>query len=253
MQVIIHGRAALSAIPTVLHLEGALAGHGLAVLPRNSVGLRSYERDKEIFSEGDPADFLFEIVSGAVRTYKLLNDGRRLIDAFHLPGDIFGIEAGSEYRFSAEAIKDVTVRAIRRRSLDTLARSEPELPSRLVSAMARALQRAQDHMMLLGRKSAREKIASFLLGLADRINETKVLDLPMMRTDIADHLGLTIETVSRTLTQFEREKLIELPATRRVIVLRNLAALRQLDAGDSDTQRRIRHCCKREPLGLPIH
>ncbi len=239
MQVFGYGQPAQLPIATVTHLNSRFPGRDIPVGPLEPGSLRTFERDQEIFSEGDPAEFLFEVVSGAVRTYKLLSDGRRQIDAFHMPGDIFGIEAGGEHRFSAEALKEATVRAIRRRSLDALARSEPELPSRLVAAMARALERAQDHMLLLGRKSAREKIASFLLGLAHRIQGAKTLELPMSRIDIADHLGLTIETVSRTLTQFQREKLIELPSNRRVIVLRNVAALRQLDAGDSETPIRL--------------
>jgi CRP/FNR family nitrogen fixation transcriptional regulator len=105
-------------------------------------------------------------------------------------------------------------------------------------------------MLLLGRKTAREKIASFLLSFADRITGSKTLELPMSRTDIADHLGLTIETVSRTLTQFEREKLIELPSTRRVIALRNVSALRQLDAGGSEGPLSPR---KSRPLSLAAH
>ena len=232
MQIFSHGQSAQLPVAKVFHLADHAAGRS-ACASKDAGGLRSFEHDQEIFGEGDPADFLFEVLSGAVRTFKLLSDGRRLIDAFHVSGDIFGIEAGCEYRFSAEAIKATTVRAIRRRNLDTLARSEPETCSRLVSAMARSLERAQDHMLLLGRKTAREKIASFLLSFADRITGSKTLELPMSRTDIADHLGLTIETVSRTLTQFEREKLIELPSTRRVIALRNITALRQLDAGGS--------------------
>ena len=239
MQVISHGQAAELPVANVFHLSDRLAGRDVSITPKDAGALRCFERDEEIFGEGDPADFLFEVVSGAVRTYKLLSDGRRQIDAFHIPGDIFGIESGCEYRFSAEAIQEVTVRTIRRRSLDTLVRSDSDLPSRLVAAMARSLERAQDHMLLLGRKSAREKIASFLLGLADRINGEKTLELPMSRADMADHLGLTIETVSRTVTQLQREKLIDLPSSRRVIILRNVAALRQLDAGDSETPARL--------------
>jgi CRP/FNR family transcriptional regulator, nitrogen fixation regulation protein len=246
-----HGQSAQLPVAKVIHLADRAAGRS-AGASKNAGGPRSFEQDQEIFGEGDPADFLFEVLSGAVRTFKVLSDGRRLIDAFHVPGDIFGIEAGCEYRFSAEAIKATTVRAIRRRNLDTLARSEPETSSRLVSAMAQSLERAQDHMLLLGRKTAREKIASFLLSFADRITGSKTLELPMSRTDIADHLGLTIETVSRTLTQFEREKLIELPSTRRVIALHNLTALRQLDAGDAEGPARLspREC---RPLRLAVH
>jgi CRP/FNR family nitrogen fixation transcriptional regulator len=109
--------------------------------------------------------------------------------------------------------------------------SDGELAQQLVAAMMRSLGRAQDHMMLLGRKTALEKIASFLLDMASRVAKTEgQIDLPMTRMDIADHLGLTIETVSRTLTQLERDRVIELPAARRTIVLRDKAALRRLDS-----------------------
>lgn len=191
---------------------------------------RACAKDEEIFAEGDRAGFFYKVVSGAVRTSKLLSDGRRQIDAFHLPGDIFGLEAGEEHRFSAEALGDATVIAYRRCSLDTLASSDADFARQVVAAMMRSLQRAQDHMLLLGRKSAVEKIATFLLDLAERSPCAGAIQLPMSRTDIADHLGLTIETVSRCLTQLERQGVIELPAHRRSIVLKNKATLRRLDS-----------------------
>ncbi|MCB5175744.1 MULTISPECIES: helix-turn-helix domain-containing protein [Microvirga] len=192
--------------------------------------IRSYTKDDEIFSEGDRAAYFYKVVSGVVRTSKLLSDGRRQIDAFHLAGDIFGIETGDEYRFSAEAVGDAVVMAYRRCSLETLAASDSQFAQQFVKGMMRSLERAQDHMLLLGRKTALEKIASFLLDMADRASDSEgAIDLPMSRADIADHLGLTIETVSRSLTQLEREAVIKLPATRR-IVLNNKAALRRLNA-----------------------
>jgi len=191
---------------------------------------RVLAKDEQIFAEGDRAAFFYKVVSGAVRTSKLLSDGRRQIDAFHLPGDIFGIESGEEHRFTAEALGTAIVVIYRRCSLETLATSDADFSRQIVAAMMRSLERAQDHMLLLGRKSAMEKIATFLLDMADRVAEDDHMDLPMSRTDIADHLGLTIETVSRSLTQLERQGIIELPAHRRTIMLRNKAALRHLDA-----------------------
>jgi CRP/FNR family nitrogen fixation transcriptional regulator len=187
-------------------------------------------RDEEIFAEGDRAAFFYKVVSGTVRTSKLLSDGRRQIDAFHLPGDMFGIESGEEHRFTAEAVCNATVIAYRRCSLDTLASTDGVFARQVVAAMMRSLERAQDHMLLLGRKSALEKVAAFLLDMTDRVSEDDHIDLPMSRTDIADHLGLTIETVSRSLTQLERQGVIELPAHRRTIVLRDKTALEQLNA-----------------------
>jgi CRP/FNR family nitrogen fixation transcriptional regulator len=191
---------------------------------------RIVAKDEQIFTEGDRAAYFYKVVSGAVRTSKLLSDGRRQIDAFHLPGDIFGIESGDEHRFTAEALGPATVIMYRRCSLETLASSDGAFAHQIVAAMMRSLERAQDHMLLLGRKSAMEKIATFLLDMAERFAEDDHVDLPMSRTDIADHLGLTIETVSRSLTQLERQGVIELPAHRRTIMLRNKAALRHLDA-----------------------
>ena len=196
--------------------------------------IRNFERDQQIFGEGDAAAYFYKVTSGTVRTYKLLVDGRRQIDAFHLPDDVFGIEAGGEHRFAAEAIQDVKLRAFRRRDFGEMIASDPAAINGLMLAMAKALERAQEHMLLLGRKCAREKIATFLLGISDRIANTKTIELPMSRTDIADHLGLTVETVSRMLTQLQREHVIAMPRGRRVIVLRDASALRQIEAGDSD-------------------
>lgn len=228
-------------------MQTALASTGLPIAP-NAAFLRGIPtartnaeapalgstrvvaKDEQIFAEGDRAAYFYKVVSGAVRTAKLLSDGRRQIDAFHLPGDIFGIESGEEHRFSAEALGPAIIIMYRRCSLDILASSATAFAHQIVAAMMRSLGRAQDHMLLLGRKNAMEKIATFLLDMADRVAEDDHVDLPMSRTDIADHLGLTIETVSRSLTQLERQGIIELPAHRRTIVLRNKAALRHLDA-----------------------
>lgn len=195
-----------------------------------SVGaVQSFAKDEEIFAEGDRAAFVYKVLSGVVRTSKLLSDGRRQIDAFHLAGDIFGIEAGEEYRFSAESVGDCIVIAYRRSHLASMSGSDAQLAQDMTMGMMRSLVRAQNHMMLLGRKSALEKIATFLLDLAERTAEDGALDLPMSRTDIADHLGLTIETVSRSFTQLERQGIIELPSARHV-VLSNRAALERLNA-----------------------
>ena len=191
---------------------------------------RTVAKDEEIFAEGDRAAYFYKVVSGAVRTFKLLSDGRRQIDAFHLPGDIFGMEAGDEHRFSAEALGGATIVAYRRCSLEALASRDQAFANQVIASMMRSLERAQDHMLLLGRKHALEKIATFLLVLSERLTEDGHVDLPMSRIDIADHLGLTIETVSRSLTQLERQGVIELPAHRRCIVLRDRAALQRLEA-----------------------
>ncbi len=191
---------------------------------------RSLVKGEELFAEGDGSDFFYKVGLGAIRTYKLLNDGRRQIDAFHLAGDIFGLEIGSEHRFSADAVGDSTVVAYRHCTLEDLSIRDAVLGHQVVSSMMLNLERAQDHMLLLGRKTAEEKIASFLLDMARRISGGDKFELPMQRSDIADHLGLTIETVSRTLTQLARNGFIEIATASRAVVLRNIPALQRLNA-----------------------
>lgn len=191
--------------------------------------IRRLAKDEELFAEGDEAAFFYKVTSGALRTCRLLDDGRRQIDAFHLPGDLFGIEAGGEHRHTAEAVGDATVVAYRCGPHE-LASGEGPHARAVVASVLRALERAQDHILLLGRTSALERIASFLLDLAERLPGDGTIDLPMSRTDIADHLGLTIETVSRSLTQLKRLGVIDLPVHSRTITLRDPAALRRLEA-----------------------
>jgi CRP/FNR family nitrogen fixation transcriptional regulator len=188
-------------------------------------------KGEELFAEGEDTEYFYQVVSGTIRSYKLLSDGRRQIDAFHLQGDIFGLEAGAEHRFSAEAVGDASVIAYRRSRLGALIQEDPAFRDRIMSATLRSLERAQDHMLLLGRKTAQEKLATFLLDMAHRISDDEEhFELPMQRSDIADHLGLTIETVSRTLTQFARSGLIRLLPASRSIGLCNKMALRGLNA-----------------------
>ncbi|CAN5923652.1 helix-turn-helix domain-containing protein [soil metagenome] len=188
-------------------------------------------KGEELFAEGDEAESFYQVVSGTIRSYKLLSDGRRQIDAFHLHGDIFGLEGSTEHRFSAEAVGNASVIAYRRSRLTDLIEDDAGFRGRVMSATLRNLERAQDHMLLLGRKTAQEKIATFLLDMARRISDDEAhFELPMLRTDIADHLGLTIETVSRTLTQFARSGLIELLPASRCIGLCNKSGLQRLNA-----------------------
>ena len=188
-----------------------------------------FDRNTEIYGEEEPAEYFYQVVSGAVRTYKVLEDGRRQIGAFHLPRDVFGLEAAEEHRFSAEAIANSTVRVAKRSAVVAMAARDGELSAELWTRMAVDLRRAQDHMLLLGRKNAEERVASFLLDMAGRVAGGGTVDLPMSRQDIADYLGLTIETVSRTFTHLESKAAIDLPSSRRV-TLRNRMALQRLNA-----------------------
>ena len=183
-----------------------------------------YAREEEIFGEGEPAEYVYRVLSGAVRTYRILRDGRRQIDEFHFAGGYFGIEAGPDHRTTAEAIADSTVLVARRMTANDMADQRGDVTRQLLQLTMEGLQRSQDHIVLLGRKSACERVASLLLDLADRAGCQRTLDVPMSRQDMADYLGLTIETVSRTLTQLQADGVIEIPTTRR-IVLRDRAAL----------------------------
>jgi CRP-like cAMP-binding protein len=191
----------------------------------------SFARNAEIFGEKEPSDYFYKVISGAVRTYKVLIDGRRQIAAFYLPGDIFGLEAGDEYAFSAEAITDAKVLVIKRSVVVSLAAQDSEVARQLWALAGRELQRTRNHVLLLI-KTAPERVASFLLEMAERIQcsaSSDEVELPMSRQDVADYLGLTIETVSRILTRLESASAIALLTTKRIVLL-NPAVLRRLNA-----------------------
>jgi CRP/FNR family nitrogen fixation transcriptional regulator len=189
----------------------------------------SYGKDEEIYGEDEPSDYVYQLVRGSVRSYKLLSDGRRQIGAFYLPGDVFGLESGPVHRLTAEAIVDTTVRLVKRRSLEKAAGITVEVARSLWAMTAGELRHAEDHMLLLGRKSAMERVASFLLEMDRRLAMAGVLELPMCRRDIGDYLGLTLETVSRALSQLHQEGIVGFSGARQ-IVLRNRQRLRTMDA-----------------------
>lgn len=185
----------------------------------------SHGRNEEIYGQDEPAEYVYRVLSGAVRTYKLLDDGRRQIGAFYLPGDIFGLESSAKHRLSAEAISEVVLVAIKRSTLVSLAHTDAAIAKELWQMTARELDRVHDQMVLLGRSSAQERVASFLIEMSRRSANQAEFDLPMCRQDIADYLGLTIETVSRSFSAMERKAVIELVSSRKVR-LKNRATLR---------------------------
>lgn len=190
----------------------------------------SYRKGSEIYGEKEPAEYVYQVKSGAVRSYKLLSDGRRQIGAFHLAGDIFGLENGSEHRFTTEAIIDTTVRLIKRQSLETVAESDAKVARNLLSMTTNNLQHAEDHMLLLGRKTSLERVAAFLLEMDKRLTAAGVMALPMSRRDIADYLGLTLETVSRALSRLHELGVLGfIGNTQRQIVLLDRDQLASLD------------------------
>ena len=202
----------------------ALTGHAGVVATEFS-----YRKDEEIYGEDEPAEYVYQIVRGAVRTYKLLSDGRRQIGTFHLPGDIFGLELGNNHRLAAEAIIDTTVRLVKRHSLEQAAGSNVRVARKLWTMTAGELRHAEDHMLLLGRKNAMERVANFLLEMDRRLAVAGMMALPMCRRDIGDYLGLTLETVSRALSQLHGEGVLGFSGARQ-IVLRNRQRLRNMDA-----------------------
>ena len=198
--------------------------------PAISLNEFTYKKGTEIYGEKEPADYVYQVKKGAVRSYKLLSDGRRQIGAFHLAGDIFGLENGSEHRFTAEAIVETTVRLVRRQSLELVAEGDAMVARNLLSMTTSNLQHAEDHMLLLGRKTSLERVAAFLLEMDKRLTAADVIALPMSRRDIADYLGLTLETVSRALSRLHDLGILDfIGNTKRHIVLRDRLRLSKFD------------------------
>ena len=191
----------------------------------------SYISGQEIHGEGQSADRIYEVVRGAVRSYKILSDGRRQICAFHLRSDIFGWESGPTFRFTAEAVVDTRVRVVRRQNLEYVAATDVGVTRDLLSMIANNLRHAEDHMLLLGRQLALERVAAFLLEMDKRLAGTGMIALPMNRRDIADYLGLTLETVSRALSCLRDQGVLEFSETsQRQIVLLSRERLQNLNA-----------------------
>jgi CRP/FNR family nitrogen fixation transcriptional regulator len=188
-----------------------------------------FGQNEEIFGAGEPADYVYKVISGAVRTVRFSSDGRRQIVSFHMPGDVFGLELGKRHGFSAEAVSACELALVRRSAIDRAASEDLGAARALTELMAQSLADAREHALVLGRKGAGERVAAFLIDLFDHNANHGEVDLPMSRADIADYLGLTIETVSRAFTQMERDRAIALPSSRHVVV-RSRAALEQLQA-----------------------
>jgi CRP/FNR family nitrogen fixation transcriptional regulator len=203
---------------------GVLTGHAGLIATEFT-----YRKDEEIYGEDESAEYVYQVIRGAVRTYKLLSDGRRQIGAFHLPGDVFGLESGDAHRLAAEAILDTTLRLVKRRSLEQSAQSDVRVARDLWSITSGELQHAENHMLLLGRKTAMERVATFLLEMDRRLARTGMIALPMCRRDIGDYLGLTLETVSRALSELQQQGVLGLSGARQ-IVLRNRDRLADLEA-----------------------
>jgi CRP/FNR family transcriptional regulator, anaerobic regulatory protein len=198
-------------------LTAAAKSGDLAMLDRIG-SVISLRRDQALFRDGDAAKECYKVLTGAVRSCRLLPDGRRHIGEFLLPGDFIGLERDETWRFTAEAVNDATLMRYPQAALDRLIQQQPTLGKRLLVQVWEELSAAQTQLLLLGRKNAVERVASFLLQMAERAGAGDNLTLPMTRSDIADHLGLTTETVSRTFGQLKSQGVIRLAASSEVVL-----------------------------------
>jgi CRP/FNR family transcriptional regulator len=200
--------------------------------------LESFAANRGVFWEGDPANDIFEVVRGILRLYRILPDGRRAIVGFIFAGDVIGLSFRDKYLFTAEAVTELGVRRFPRKRFHALVDETPELRPQLLSKLRDEMCAAQDQMLLLLHRTAEERVANFLLSVARRTSsgaqQGTQVHLPMSRTDIADYLGLTIETVCRTITKLKSDRLISLMGPHRV-VLEKPRALGEL-AGEDGAQ-----------------
>lgn len=197
--------------------------------------VREVEHKEHVFFEGDEREHIYEIVEGVVSVYTVMPDGRRQVISFCYPGTLLGFGHADKYLYNAEALSPVKLRCYPAGALERVAAERPELSQSLMSFMMAELAATRDQLLTLGRKSASEKIASFLLDLSkhncDVEEDPRVLHLPMTRSDIADYLGLTIETVSRNFTKLRTEGIIDLDHSAKVFV-RDMDALEDIASCD---------------------
>jgi CRP/FNR family transcriptional regulator, anaerobic regulatory protein len=217
----------LPAVPATDNVTAELDRIGSVVMAK---------RGRTVIEEGDLAEHVFKVVTGALRVVRLLPDGRRYVTKFLLAGDYFGFAEGSRYGQSVEVVGDATFIRYARRSFDALLSRDAAVGRRFFSLICGELSAAQDRLLLLGRKSALERLTTFLLGMANRKSASDAgprneIHLPMNRGDVADYLGLTVETISRLLTQLRADRLIDLPTPNHVVFLKR-AVLEDISSGE---------------------
>lgn len=207
---------------------GTVSGEDRELVQRAIIALRRgpirHRRDQVLVCEGDPADYIFLVVAGVVRSCRMLQSGTRNILGFYLPGELFGW-TDVKHSLSVEAASDAMILYLKRSALLSIAARDSRIANFLLAAITNELRRTQEHALLIGR-SAKCRVATFLLDLSRRLGKTKYLDLPMSHQDVADHLGLTIETVSRTITELERSQLVARLSPRTLILLNRPSLLR---------------------------
>lgn len=212
-----------------LSICAALGKADLVHLETLAQNIRFVERET-ILVQGDPADAVFNVTEGTIRLYRLLSDGRRQIVGFLLPGDFLGLSLADHYAFSADAVEPVGLCRFTRAGFVQLVETRPALLRRLYAAATHELTLAQDHMLLLGRRTAEERVGAFLVAFRERLCQLGAagitLPLPMTRQDMADYLGLTLETVSRTVSKLARDRVIlVVPGGIRILDMSRLQAL----------------------------
>ncbi|MBL6853325.1 MAG: helix-turn-helix domain-containing protein [Alphaproteobacteria bacterium] len=192
-----------------------------------------FERNNTIFAEGDDADRAYKVVSGGVRLCKMMPDGRRQIAAFALPGDYFGFDWLGHHALTAEALNDTTAISYARNRLERLGDEDHDVRAELYATLRHDLWAAQNHLIILGRQSARERVTSFLVELIERRkgDNLSTIAVPMTRRDMADYLGLTVETICRELSALKREGVIAIPG-RHAVIVHDEAALRRASMAD---------------------
>lgn len=196
-----------------------------------SATIRRVKAGAALYMEGDPAPHCYQVASGFIKEYNTLEDGRRQITDFYGVGEMFGISDGDEHLYTAEAITESVVRSYPREMLLRASRS-PEMSRYFFDVLVSRLNRSRERIIMLGRMNAAQRVATFLYHLAKERNATVEVSLPMSRQDIADHLGLTTETVCRSLTELKRRGFITMPSARRYRV-RDAARLADVAHGAS--------------------
>ncbi|HXJ01746.1 MAG TPA: helix-turn-helix domain-containing protein [Micropepsaceae bacterium] len=218
------------------HVSGNSAGadDDLRALQRIGTKVR-IGRDTAIFSQGEPAAYVYKVVSGVVRLCRHMPGGRRHIAQFSFPGEFFGIMDLDAHSFTAEAVADVVVIRYEQRELAALGEERLSVRRRFLTLLSQRLRDMENHLTVLGRQTAKERVVSFLLSLAERIgiDDDDLVDVPMSRQDMADYLGLTNETVSRVVTELKRAGLVETP-NHRQFILNDSDALQALADGDEE-------------------
>jgi CRP/FNR family transcriptional regulator, anaerobic regulatory protein len=192
---------------------------------------------RAIFWESDMAGHVFHVLEGCLRISRILQDGRRAILGFGYPGDLLGASFRNIYPFTAEAVTPVRLRRLPRRRFDELLDGDRDLRSLLLAEISSEIVAAQDHIIHLGRTGADERVATFLLDVARRTGADMLapvdVDVPFGRLDIADYLGLTVETISREISKLKRDGLISTMGSHKIII-RRLGALRDIAGVDVD-------------------